>query len=252
MANIIVRAETQTEVHKELTPRPPPPLAPSGNCADTLIVSDTHQKAIPTDSSPCFGLFVSLLLRILHIRRCSCPTQVGERMLPALSCSCRLHRSPCAPVQMDAQQQQPQMAGWSSLSVCMQALRQPPKHLHQRSNTCAPASCRRSFAAAPQQQWHLGSLPPLLLLPSHTHTTPAQPAKMRISAAVIVLAALLAAAPSLASAKQQGAGPAYWEEPARYPMHYPAGAAAVEGFVVNPMGGQSYCNGRLVKPGGGG
>lgn len=71
---------------------------------------------------------------------------------------------------------------------------------------------------------------------------------MRTSAAVIVLAALLAAAPSLASAKQQGAGPAYWEEPARYPMHYPAGAAAVEGFVVNPMGGQSYCNGRLVKP----
>lgn len=71
---------------------------------------------------------------------------------------------------------------------------------------------------------------------------------MRMSAAAVFVA-LLAAAPSLASAKLQGVGPAYWQEPARYPMHYPAGAAAVEGFVVNPMGGQSYCNGRLVKPG---
>lgn len=82
---------------------------------------------------------------------------------------------------------------------------------------------------------------------ARTDTTSAQPAKMRMSTAAVFVALL--AAPSLASAKLQGVGPAYWQEPARYPMHYPAGAAAVEGFVVNPMGGQSYCNGRLVKPG---
>jgi hypothetical protein len=64
---------------------------------------------------------------------------------------------------------------------------------------------------------------------------------------VAVIAALVLA-PLVSSRALRGAGPAYWEEPARAPMHYPAAAAAVEGFVVNPMGGPSFCNVRLVKP----
>lgn len=66
-----------------------------------------------------------------------------------------------------------------------------------------------------------------------------------------VVAALVAllSSPVIAIRQLAGSGPAYWQEPARYPMHYPAAAAAVEGFVVNPMGGPSYCNVRLVKPG---
>lgn len=64
-----------------------------------------------------------------------------------------------------------------------------------------------------------------------------------------VLAALLLAPMVSAARVLTGTGPAYWQEPARYPMHYPAAQAAVEGFVFNPMGGPSYCNARLVKPG---
>jgi hypothetical protein len=63
-----------------------------------------------------------------------------------------------------------------------------------------------------------------------------------------VLAALVFA-PLVSARFLHGAGPAYWEEPAMAPMHYPAAAAAVEGFVVNPMGGPSFCNAQLVKPG---
>lgn len=70
---------------------------------------------------------------------------------------------------------------------------------------------------------------------------------MRMYLATVLAALLLA---PLASARfLTGTGPAYWQEPARYPMHYPAAQAAVEGFVFNPMGGPSYCNARLVKPG---
>lgn len=72
----------------------------------------------------------------------------------------------------------------------------------------------------------------------------------RMPPVAVLAAALLLLAPSLVASRHlRGAGPAYWQQPARFPMHYPAAAAAVEGYVVNPMGGASYCNARLVKPG---
>jgi hypothetical protein len=70
---------------------------------------------------------------------------------------------------------------------------------------------------------------------------------MRMYHAAVLAAILLA--PAVSARFLTGAGPAYWSEPARYPMHYPAAQAAVEGFVANPMGGHSYCNARLVQPG---
>lgn len=63
-----------------------------------------------------------------------------------------------------------------------------------------------------------------------------------------VLAAFLLA-PMVSARVLTGTGPAYWQQPASNPLHYPAAQASVEGFVFNPMGGPSYCNARLVKPG---
>lgn len=58
-----------------------------------------------------------------------------------------------------------------------------------------------------------------------------------------------AAAPAGGLRRLAGSGPAYWQEAARYPLHYPAAQAAAEGFVVSPMGQQpAFCNARLVKP----
>jgi hypothetical protein len=91
---------------------------------------------------------------------------------------------------------------------------------------------------------------------SRSSWSEAVPVMARMHAAVLAAAALLllSLTPGAASGARSltGTGPSYWADAARFPQHYPAAAAAAEGFVVSPMGGATFCNARLVKPGGGG